>query len=52
MKPPKFASTGACACAALAGPSRMRSQCCAARAHMAACMACAQTPTLTLSEET
>ncbi|WP_176888402.1 hypothetical protein [Acidovorax sp. JMULE5] len=52
MKPPKFASTGACACAALAGPSRMRSQCCVARARMAACMACAQTPTLTLSEET
>lgn len=52
MKPPKFASTGACACAALAGPSRMRSQRCVARARWSACMACAQTPTLTLSEET
>ncbi len=52
MKPPKFASTGTCACAALADPSRLRSQRCMPRVRMAACVACAPTPTLNLSEET
>lgn len=60
MKPPKFASTGTCTCAALADPGHLRSQRCTPWARTAAAMArrsahgmaCAQTPTPTLSEET
>ncbi|PJI99010.1 hypothetical protein CLU85_3849 [Acidovorax sp. 69] len=52
MKPPKFASASTPACAALAGSRRTFRRRSEALARATACQARAQTPTLTLSEET
>lgn len=52
MKPPMFASTAASAGAAFAAHAALRSQRRMAQARSSARVACAQTPTLTPSEET